>query len=117
MMYAAVKARGLPCALKIYEGEQHGFRRSENIEDALNSELAFFARVFGFQASFGSGEQPNLHIANMDEQERDETESAPSVPSAVEEKRKGETESASSAASSPSAAQSKSSLRGLLLGT
>ena len=27
LMYAAVKDQGLPCALKIYEGEQHGFRR------------------------------------------------------------------------------------------
>eukprot|EP00435_Cladocopium_sp_Y103_P024166 s2336_g5.t3 len=28
LMYDAVKARGLPCSLKIYEGEQHGFRRA-----------------------------------------------------------------------------------------
>ena len=36
----------MPTALKIYEGEQHGFRKSENIEDALNSELCFFSKVF-----------------------------------------------------------------------
>ena len=29
----------------MYKGEQHGFRKSENIEDALNSELYFFSRV------------------------------------------------------------------------
>jgi len=50
-MHAAVLKKGLPCALKIYEGEQHGFRKSENIEDALNSELYFFSRVFGFEAA------------------------------------------------------------------
>ena len=38
----------MPTALKIYEGEQHGFRKSENIEDALNSELYFFSKIFGF---------------------------------------------------------------------
>ena len=47
-MHAAMLAKGLPCALKIYEGEQHGFRKAENIEDSLNSELFFYSRVFGF---------------------------------------------------------------------
>ncbi|CAK9108409.1 Dipeptidyl aminopeptidase BIII (DAP BIII) [Durusdinium trenchii] len=67
LMYDAVKARGLACALKIYKGEQHGFRRSENIEDALNSELAFYGRIFNFQPSAGEGiELPSLDIANLD---------------------------------------------------
>ena len=66
LMYDAVKARGVACALKIYEGEQHGFRRSENIEDALNSELAFYGQIFRFQPSAGKGmELPSLDIANM----------------------------------------------------
>ena len=30
---------------------QHGFRKAENIEDALNSELYFFSRVFGFECA------------------------------------------------------------------
>ena len=29
-------------------GLQHGFRKAENIQDALNSEYYFFSRVFGF---------------------------------------------------------------------
>eukprot|EP00438_Fugacium_kawagutii_P028810 Skav222866 [mRNA] locus=scaffold2201:352604:356052:- [translate_table: standard] len=73
LMYDAVKARGLPCTLKIYEGEQHGFRRSENIEDALNSEplgmrtLAFYGRIFKFQPSAGRDmDLPSLDIANLD---------------------------------------------------
>lgn len=66
LMYDAVKARGLPCSLKIYEGEQHGFRRSENIEDALNSELAFYGRIFKFQPSAGRDiDLPSLEIANL----------------------------------------------------
>ncbi len=31
-----------------FEGEQHGFRKAENIRRALEAELSFFARVFGF---------------------------------------------------------------------
>jgi len=27
-MHAALLKKGLPCALKIYEGEQHGFRKA-----------------------------------------------------------------------------------------
>lgn len=50
LMYKALLAKGLPCALKMYKGEQHGFRKAENIEDALNSELYFYSRVFGFNA-------------------------------------------------------------------
>eukprot|EP00930_Biecheleria_cincta_P052168 TRINITY_DN37410_c0_g1_i1.p1 TRINITY_DN37410_c0_g1~~TRINITY_DN37410_c0_g1_i1.p1 ORF type:complete len:779 (+),score=107.85 TRINITY_DN37410_c0_g1_i1:22-2337(+) len=64
LMYEAVKSRGLPCALKVYEGEQHGFRRSENIQDALNSELSFYGSIFGFEPA---GEDiPALEIANFE---------------------------------------------------
>ena len=49
LMHAALLKKGLPCALKIYEGEQHGFRQAANIEDALESELYFYAKVFGFE--------------------------------------------------------------------
>ncbi len=49
MMYDAVKAKGLPVALVMFEGEQHGFRRAENIRRALDGELYFLSRVFGFE--------------------------------------------------------------------
>jgi dipeptidyl aminopeptidase/acylaminoacyl peptidase len=48
MMYDAVKAKGFPVALVMFEGEQHGFRRAENIRRALDGELYFLSRVFGF---------------------------------------------------------------------
>jgi len=47
MMHDALLKKGIPTCLKIYGGEQHGFRKAENIEDALDSELAFYGRVFG----------------------------------------------------------------------
>jgi dipeptidyl aminopeptidase/acylaminoacyl peptidase len=47
-MFAAVRAKGLPVAYLAFPGEQHGFRRAENIQRALEAELYFYARVFGF---------------------------------------------------------------------
>ena len=48
MMVSALKAKGLPVAYVPFEGEQHGFRRAENIKRALDGELYFYSRVFGF---------------------------------------------------------------------
>ncbi len=47
-MVAALDAKGIPVAYVPFEGEQHGFRRAENIKRALDLELYFYARVFGF---------------------------------------------------------------------
>jgi len=48
-MFAAVKAKGLPVAYVPFAGEQHGFRKAENIKRALEAELYFYARIFGFE--------------------------------------------------------------------
>ena len=48
-MFAAVDAKGLPVAYLLFEGEQHGFRRSTTIRRALEAELYFYGRVFGFE--------------------------------------------------------------------
>lgn len=48
-MFAAVRAKGLPTAYVAFEGEGHGFRRAENIKRALDAELYFYSRVFGFE--------------------------------------------------------------------
>jgi dipeptidyl aminopeptidase/acylaminoacyl peptidase len=48
MMVAALKAKGLPVAYVPFAGEQHGFRRAENIKRALDGELYFYSRVFRF---------------------------------------------------------------------
>ena len=47
-MFEAVKAKGLPVAYLLFEGEQHGFRRAANIRRALEAELYFYGRIFGF---------------------------------------------------------------------
>lgn len=47
-MFAALRDNGLPVAYVPFEGEQHGFRRAENIRRALDGELYFYSRVFGF---------------------------------------------------------------------
>jgi dipeptidyl aminopeptidase/acylaminoacyl peptidase len=48
-MFAALREKGLPVAYIPFEGEQHGFRRAENIRRALDGELYFYSRVFGFE--------------------------------------------------------------------
>ena len=47
-MFEAVRAKGLPVAYLLFEGEQHGFRRAATIKRALEAELYFYGRVFGF---------------------------------------------------------------------
>ncbi|XVE94834.1 hypothetical protein REPUB_Repub02eG0044000 [Reevesia pubescens] len=46
-IYQALKEKGLPVALVEYEGEQHGFRKAENIKFTLEQQMLFFARLVG----------------------------------------------------------------------
>jgi len=48
VMVAALRKKGIPVAYLPFAGEQHGFRRSENIKRALDAELYFYGRIFGF---------------------------------------------------------------------
>lgn len=45
---AALAGRGIPHAYLGFPGEQHGFRRAETIQAALEAELSFYGQVFGF---------------------------------------------------------------------
>jgi len=47
MMADAVRKKGLKVKYVTFEGEQHGFRKAENIIRALEEELAFYRDVFG----------------------------------------------------------------------
>ena len=49
MMFEAVKANGISTAYLPFPGEQHGFRRAENIKRTLEAELYFYAKVFGLE--------------------------------------------------------------------
>jgi len=47
-MADALRTRGVPFALVEFPDEGHGFRKADNVVRALEAELAFFARCFGF---------------------------------------------------------------------
>jgi len=47
-MVEALRQKGVPVAYVAFEGEQHGFRRAENIKRSLDGELYFYSRVFKF---------------------------------------------------------------------
>ncbi len=49
MIFDAVKKKGVPCAFVAFPGEQHGFRRAENIRRSFDGELYFYSKVFGFE--------------------------------------------------------------------
>jgi dipeptidyl aminopeptidase/acylaminoacyl peptidase len=49
MMVNALRAKGLSVAYITFEGEQHGFRQAANIKRALDGEIYFYSRVFGFE--------------------------------------------------------------------
>ncbi|KNX39006.1 S9 family peptidase [Luteipulveratus halotolerans] len=58
----AVRAKGRPVALVMYEGEGHGFRRADSIQDAAKAELSYYAQVFGFTPA---DDIPVLAIDNL----------------------------------------------------
>jgi dipeptidyl aminopeptidase/acylaminoacyl peptidase len=49
VMVAALRTKGLPVAYLAFPGEQHGFRQAATIRRALEAELYFYSRVFGFK--------------------------------------------------------------------
>ncbi len=63
MMYTALRDKGVPTAYLLYEGEQHGFRRAENIKRSLDAELYFYSRIFNFPLA--DTIEP-VDIANLD---------------------------------------------------
>ena len=49
IMVEALKAKQLPYAYLAFEGEQHGFRKAENIMRSAEAELYFYGQVFHFE--------------------------------------------------------------------
>ena len=60
--YDAVRKKGLPTAFITFEGEQHGFRKAENLKRSIEAELYFYSRVFGFEPA--DPIEP-VHIENL----------------------------------------------------
>eukprot|EP00208_Stichococcus_sp_RCC1054_P002843 CAMPEP_0206138646 /NCGR_PEP_ID=MMETSP1473-20131121/3468_1 /ASSEMBLY_ACC=CAM_ASM_001109 /TAXON_ID=1461547 /ORGANISM="Stichococcus sp, Strain RCC1054" /LENGTH=673 /DNA_ID=CAMNT_0053532135 /DNA_START=1045 /DNA_END=3066 /DNA_ORIENTATION=+ len=62
--YEALKGKGLPTALVMFAGEQHGFRQGPNIRRALDGELYFYGKTLpdgGFPVSMPEGlEAPEI---------------------------------------------------------
>ncbi len=58
----ACKKKNLPYAYVAFEGEQHGWRKDSTIKRALEGELYFLSRIFGFEAA---GDIRPLEIENF----------------------------------------------------
>ncbi len=62
---AALRAKGVPVAYLLFEGEQHGFRRAENVRRALDAELSFYAQVLGFPLGEGGENIEPVEVENL----------------------------------------------------
>lgn len=58
----ALRAQGLPVAYLLFDGEGHGFRQAATIVRALEAELYFYAKIFGFTLA---DSVPAIHIDNL----------------------------------------------------
>ncbi len=60
-VFNALKAKGVPVAYLAFNGEEHGLKDPHNKIKALEVELAFYGKVFGFTPA---GEQAPLRLEN-----------------------------------------------------
>lgn len=60
-MAEALRSKGVPFAYLAYDGEQHGFRKAENIKRTAEAELYFYGRILGFEPS---DDLPEVEIFN-----------------------------------------------------
>ncbi|MEM9138117.1 MAG: prolyl oligopeptidase family serine peptidase, partial [Cyanobacteria bacterium P01_F01_bin.42] len=51
MMVNALREKKIPVAYLLFEGEQHGFRKADNIKRALDAEFYFYSRGFKFESA------------------------------------------------------------------
>ncbi len=61
-MFEAVRAKEIPVAYLLFAGEQHGFRKAENIKRACEAELYFYSKIFKFELA---EEIEPVHIENL----------------------------------------------------
>jgi dipeptidyl aminopeptidase/acylaminoacyl peptidase len=73
---AALREKGVPHAYLLFPGEQHGFRRAENIRTALDGELSFYAQIWGFALPAEEGISP-IEVKGPPAPHRGRTPSSP----------------------------------------
>ncbi len=61
--FQSVRAKGLPVAYVPFEGEQHGFRKAENLKRSIEAEFYFYSKIFGFEPA--DPIEP-VHIENLE---------------------------------------------------
>jgi dipeptidyl aminopeptidase/acylaminoacyl peptidase len=49
LMVNTLREKHLPVAYVLFEGEQHGFRKAENIRKSVDGQFYFFSKIFRFQ--------------------------------------------------------------------
>eukprot|EP00195_Chlamydomonas_chlamydogama_P012730 CAMPEP_0202890940 /NCGR_PEP_ID=MMETSP1392-20130828/1176_1 /ASSEMBLY_ACC=CAM_ASM_000868 /TAXON_ID=225041 /ORGANISM="Chlamydomonas chlamydogama, Strain SAG 11-48b" /LENGTH=693 /DNA_ID=CAMNT_0049574595 /DNA_START=38 /DNA_END=2119 /DNA_ORIENTATION=+ len=64
VMHSAIKAQGVPTALVMFQGEQHGFRKAQSIRTALDGEWFFYGKVLRFPAAMPA-DLPQIVLDNM----------------------------------------------------
>lgn len=57
-IYEALKKKGTPVGMLLFEGEGHGFRSAENIKLSLDAELYFYSEILGLNSSQFSKNPP-----------------------------------------------------------
>jgi dipeptidyl aminopeptidase/acylaminoacyl peptidase len=62
-MVDALRTAGVPVAYVGFPGEQHGFRKAENIKRALDGEFYFYSKIFNFEPATSIEPVP---IENLD---------------------------------------------------
>ncbi|MDQ2692639.1 MAG: S9 family peptidase [Chloroflexota bacterium] len=62
LMFEAVRAREIPVAYLLFEGEEHGFRKAESIKRSFEAELYFYSKIFEFELA---EEIEPVHIENL----------------------------------------------------
>jgi len=62
LMVEALERNRVPYAYLAFEGEQHGFRKAENITRSYEAELGFYGRILGFEPA---DDLPPLEINHL----------------------------------------------------
>ena len=63
LIYEALKKKGIPVGMLLFEGEGHGFRQAPNIKRALDAELYFYSQVLDIPLPHPPAEPP-VEICN-----------------------------------------------------